>query len=211
MSQAQVDRVSEDLAAMRRVLGFRVPFEREHVWANLALAVAGLTVAVVTEWTNISSVPAVPGSGAHWAYIGLVTVPALLVLAMLAAMAHRRKDAASLLWRESRRAWVAAAIAVPVYLGFTAWAVSRGASAGMLSSSTLFLAGLFSFLGAIADRGMRHALGWAVSTMIAGVVAPSAIYESAGLLVGGWLLAGGLSSAAVMAWQLKTGSEHGAD
>ena len=96
MSQAQIDRVREDLAAMRRVLRFRLRFEREHVWANLVLALAGLVVAAVTEWTSISSVPSVRGSGVHWAYIGLVTVPALLALGVLAAVAHRRKDAAPL-------------------------------------------------------------------------------------------------------------------
>jgi len=211
MSQAQVDRVREDLAAMQRVLGFRLLFGREHVWVNLVLALAGLVVAAVTEWTNISSVPSVRGSGAHWAYIGLVTLPALLVLGMLAAVAHGRKDAAPLVWQESRRTWAVAAVAVPLYLSFAAWAVSRGASAGAITACTLFLAGLFTFVGAISDRRMRHTLGWAASTMIAGLVAPSATYESAGLLVGGWLIVGGLSSAAMMAWQLRSGSEYVAD
>jgi hypothetical protein len=130
---------------------------------------------------------------------------------MLAAVAHRRKDAAPLLWWESRRAWSVAAVAVPLYVSFAAWAVSRGASAGAITASTLFLAGLFPFVGAIADSRMRHTLGWAACTMIAGLVAPSATYESAGLLVGGWLIVGGLLSAAVMAWQLRSGCEHVAD
>jgi hypothetical protein len=211
MSQAQVDRVREDLSVMQRVLGFRHRFGREHVWANLALALAGLVVSVITQWTGISSVPTARGSGAHWGYIGLVCLPGLLVLGMLVAVARWRKAAAPFFWWESRRALIVAAVAVPLYLGFVAWAVGRGASAGAVTASTLFLAGLFPFLAAIADKSMHYTLGWAASTMIAGLAAPSATYETAGLLVGGWLIAGGLSSAALMAWQLRNGSEHVAD
>lgn len=211
MTDAHVDRVREDLAAMRLTLGFRLPFEREHVWANLALALAGAVVAALTGWTSLSSAPTTRGSLGHWMYIGLVIIPPLLVLGMMAAVAHRRRDSAPLLWRESRRAWPVAAVAALLYLGFTAWAVNRGVAAGTITTSTLFLAGLFPLVAAIADRGLRHTLGWAVATMVAGIVAPSGTYENAGLLVGGWLIIGGLSSAAVMAWQLRSRSEHVAD
>ncbi len=44
--------------------------------------------------------------------------------------------------------------------------------------------------------------------MIAGLIAPSGTYENAGLLIGSWLIVGGLSSSAVMAWQLSGRSEH---
>jgi hypothetical protein len=88
--------------------------------------------------------------------------------------------------------------------------VSRGAAAGTITASTLFLAGLYLLANALAARGLRHTLGWAVATMAAGLTAPSGTYQNAGLLVGGWLIAGGLSSAAVMAWQLRNRSKHGA-
>lgn len=132
MADPYVDRIREDLAAMRRSLGFRQPFAWEHVWANLALALAGAVVAVLTALTGISSAPLTRGSAGHWAYIGVVIIPPLLVLAILAAVAQ----------------------------------------------------------------------------MIAGLVAPSITYESAGFLVDGWLMVGGLSSATVMAWQLRSRSAH---
>ena len=44
--------------------------------------------------------------------------------------------------------------------------------------------------------------------MLAGFVAPLATYESAGLLVGGWLFCGGLSTALMMARQFRGTSMH---
>lgn len=208
MADTNVDRVHEDLAVMRLALGFRLPFEREHVWANLALALVGAIVAALTGCTSISSAPTARGSVGHWTYIGLVIIPPLLVLGMMAMLTHGRKDSSPLLRRESRRAWPVGAIAALLYLGFEAWAVGRGAAAGTITASTLFLTGLFLLTTALADRGLRHTLGWAAATMIAGLIAPLGTYENAGLLVGGWLIGGGLSSAAVMAWQLRSRSEH---
>ena len=42
MSEGNLDRVREDLAAMRQVLGLRPCFGQEHVWVSLALAVVGI-------------------------------------------------------------------------------------------------------------------------------------------------------------------------
>lgn len=56
------------------------------------------------------------------------------------------------------------------------------------------------------DAGAAPRLG--LATMIAGIIVPFGTYENAGLLVGGWLIVGGLSSAAVMAWQLRSRSER---
>ncbi len=208
MSEIYLDRVREDLAAMRRALGMRLPFEQGHIWANLALALAGAIVVALTRWTSLSSVPTTRGSLGHWMYMGVVTIPPLLALGVMAVIAHRRRDSAPLLWRDSRQAWPVAAVAAFLYLGFMAWAVNRGASAGTITASTLFLAGLFLLAPALVDRSLRHTIGWATATMIAGLSAPLGTYESAGLLIGGWLIAGGLSSAAIMVWQLRSRSEN---
>lgn len=44
MSEGDLDRVREDLAAMRQVLGLRPCFGQEHVCASLALAVIGIAI-----------------------------------------------------------------------------------------------------------------------------------------------------------------------
>lgn len=211
MKDAHVDRVREDLELMRVVLGFRAPFEQVQLWANIALAFVGVLIAALTEWTSISSVPSVHGSGAHWAYISLIIIPPILVLGMMAIVAHYRRDAAPLAWRDARRDWVIAAIAAPAYLGFVAWAAMRGASLGTTTAATLFVTGLFALLRSVTGKGMDHTTGWAASTMIAGILAPSVSYGNAGLLAGGWLLVGGLSSAAVMALHVRSTNKHVAD
>jgi hypothetical protein len=205
MSESNLDRVREDLAAMRQALGLRPPFEREYVWLSLSLGLVGIAIAALTAWTDISARPATPGSTAHWAYIALIVTPVFLVLAVMSVIARRRKGEAPLAWRDLRVSWVVAAIALPLYLGFISWAGRTGLSAAALTAATLFLAGLFSLMAAIPDRSRWYTLGWAVSTLLAGVCAPVASYENAGLVVGGWLFLGGFSTAAIMARQLRSG------
>ena len=171
----------------------------------------GVAVAAITAGTDISLKPVVRGSAVHWAYIGLLIVPVFLVLGVMAVVARRRREVAPLFWRECRQSWAIAGIAAPLYIGFTIWAVRSGLSASTLTCGTLFLVGFVSLLGGIADRTRRFTLGYAITTMVAGAVAPLASYESAGLLAGGWLILGGLSTAVIMAWQLRSRNEHGVD
>ncbi len=206
MSEANLDRVREDLAVMKRATGLRPPFEREHVWINLALAAAGIVVAALTAFTSVAAVPATPGSVAHFAYLALLVVPVLLVFSGMAVMAHRRKVHAPLLWRESRHSAVVAAVAASLYIGFLAWAVWLGVSPGDLTAATLFLAGVFSLMGALSEPRRKFVLGWAISTMLAGACSPLGTYGNAGILVGGWLLLGGLSTAGILSWQLRNRS-----
>jgi hypothetical protein len=205
MSQGNLERVREDLAVIRQALGLRLPFEREHVWLNLALAAVGAVVAALTAFTNVAAVPATQGTAAHWTYLALLVVPVLLAFSGMAVVAHRRKARAPLLWRESRQSAVAALVAGPLFLGFVAWAWWQGLSPGALTAATLFLAGLFALLGALLEPRCRYVLGWAVATLLAGVFSPQCTYGTAGVLAGGWLLLGGLSTAGILSWQLRNG------
>ncbi|HVA46901.1 MAG TPA: hypothetical protein VNH11_11090 [Pirellulales bacterium] len=203
MNEANMERVREDLAVMKQAMGLHLPFQRDHVWACLALAVVGIVMAAVTAFTRIAAVPVTQGSLAHLSYIAFVVVPVLLVIIGLGVVSYRRKALAPLLWRESRTTAVVATVAVPVYLSFLAWAVSRGISPAALTAATLFLAGLFCLLRALSEPGRLYVLGWAVSTMLAGACAPLGNYGNAGILAGAWLLVGGLFTAGIMAWQLR--------
>jgi hypothetical protein len=208
MSETNLEQVREDLAVMREALGIRLPFEWAHVWACVALSVVGMGVAVITSGTNLTVSPVVLGLSARWAYIGLLIVPVSLVLIFMTLVARSRKQDFPLFWRENRQAWAVAAVAVPLFIGFAAWIVRSGLSAGTLTASTFFVAGLYPLMSAVADRSKRYMLGWAVSTILAGAVAPLASYESAGILAGGWLILGGLSTAVIMACQLRTEGKH---
>lgn len=208
MSEKSLEQVREDLAVMRQALGLGLPFEREHVWTCLALSAVGMAVAAITGGTNIAATPVVRGSAAHWAYIGLLVVPVCLVLGVMTVVARCRREDAPSFWCEIRQSWAVAAIAVPLFIGFTIWTMMSGLSAGTLTAATLFLAGMYLLMTAVAGRSKRYMLGWAVSTILAGVIAPLASYESAGILAGGWLILGGLSTATIMAWQLRSVNEH---
>jgi hypothetical protein len=211
MSESTLERVQEDLEVVKQAMGLRRPFEWEHVWACLALGVVGLLIATITAATDIARRPVVAASQSHLAYLGLLLVPAALIMALLVALGSRRRHVAPFFWCESRRSLVVAAVIVPLYLLFAAWAARSTVAAGALTASTLFLAGLFALAGAIADPSRRHVLGFAVSTMLAGLVAPVANYESAGLLAGAWLFLGGSSTAAILAWRLRSTVAHGTD
>jgi len=168
----------------------------------------GIVVAAVTAFTNIAAVPVTQGSVVHLTYVAMLVVPVLLVFAGMGVVARRRKAISPLLWREARRSAVVAAVSVPLYVGFLVWARQNGLSPGDLTAVTLFLAGLFALMGALSGPGRRYMLGWAVSTMLAGAGSLVCSYASAGILVGGWLFLGGLSSAGIMAWQLGNRSGH---
>jgi hypothetical protein len=211
MSEGDLDRVRADLVAMRQALGLRPPFGPVHVGASLALAAVGVAVVALTAVTDVAEKPARAGSAAHWLYVALIVVPALLALAATGAIARRRRAAAPLAWGEFRAAGIAAAVAVPLYLAFVALAARGGISPGAVTAATLFLAGLFMLTGAIADRSRWHTLGWAVATLLAGACVPAARYEDAGFVAGGWLILGGLSTAALLARQLRGGSDHATD
>lgn len=199
MGDAKLDRVREDLAVMRRAAGLGLPFEWEHVWSCVALAVVGVGIAAVSVGTGISVRPSVPGSGAHLAYVALLLVPVALAFGVMGLVARRRREVAPLFWRELRLAAKVALVAVPLVVLFVVSAIRGGLSAGTLTAATLFLAGLFGLVNGLTDTGQRYTLGFAVATMLAGLAAPWATYETAGLLAGGWLIVGGLSSALIMA------------
>jgi hypothetical protein len=170
----------------------------------------GIVVAAITAFTSIATLPVTQGSVAHLTYIASLVIPVLLVFSDMAVVAHRRKALAPLLWRDTRKSAVVAVVAAPLYIGFLVWAVWNGVSPSALTAATLFLAGLFSLMGALSEPSRRYVLGWAISTMLIGACSPLGTYGNAGIMVGAWLLLGGLSTAGIMSWQLRSGSGHDA-
>ena len=75
----------------------------------------------------------------------------------------------------------------------------------------MFLLGLFMFGAAILDRSRRHWYGWAVATMLAGAASPLCSYRTSWLLVGCWLLAGGLLSLPIIALSLRREGQPNGD
>jgi hypothetical protein len=205
VSDAQLDRVREDLALMKQAVGLRPPYERDQLWTNLAMAGLGVLIAVITVCTQPTTTPPVRGSAQHLAGVAAIVIPGLIAVAALTAVSYRRRAHAPLLWRENRQSGMVVAVVAPLYVGFVVWAARHGVSAGAISIATLFLFGLFMLVSALTDQHRRFWLGWAVATMLAGVCAPLTSHAAAGYLIGGWILLGGLSTAALVAWELRRG------
>jgi hypothetical protein len=203
MSDADLNRVKEDLAIVKQAMGMHSSHQPQQLWANLSLAGLGLIIAAVTAFTGIAAQPVVQGSVAHLGYVALIVGPFLIAFLIMATFARSERSTAVLPWLEYRRSLVAAAVAVPVFIGFVIWAARHGMSVSTITAATLFLAGLFPLLSVLVDPRRLYIFGWALSTMLAGIIAPLCSYQSAGILAGVWLFCGGLSTAGIMAWQAK--------
>jgi hypothetical protein len=179
----------------------RLPFAREHVVIHLAFAVFGILVASLTLGSGVARVPA--RGGPSIVYLALMVAPVLAVFVALASGALHRRSQSRLSWRETRRSALLPLVAVPLYAGFVFWIMRRETSPAFLTAATFFLWGLISFVSALPDRSRWYSLGWAAATMLAGFFAPLVSYERAGVLVGAWLLCGGLSTALTMVLQLR--------
>jgi hypothetical protein len=110
MSDAKLDRVREDLAVMKQVVGLRQPCERDQLWTNLALAGLGVIIAVVTACTQGSATPPVRGSLQHLASVAAIVVPGLIAVATLTAVSYRRREQAPVSWRENRQSGIVVAL-----------------------------------------------------------------------------------------------------
>ncbi len=129
--------------------------------------------------------------------LGLV-VPALVVVAIMLVISYRRRGFAPSLWRENRQSLTVGAVLVPLYVAFVAWTAWLGVSAAAITVAMLFLFGMVMLGTAILDRSRRYWVGWAVATMLAGACAPLFSYKTSGLLLGGWLIIGGMSTVLIV-------------
>lgn len=205
MSQADLNRLREDLETIRHAAGMGTPFGPADVRLSLAWAAAGVPVAI---WVALQAVET-------WLLGALVVIPAgvvLLLTSRVSSKYHRDKARAPFRWREHRHQWLLAAAAVPLMGAFWLWGTHRDMSPETLTATAVFMAGLAYVIPAIVDRARLFYVGWAVPTMLLSIVGPLCGYRYIGIAVGGWLILSGLSAAAIMAWQLRTGvDDHAAD
>ena len=205
MTQTDLQRVRSDLAAMKKAAGVGLPFGGADVWLGIAWAVGGLPL---MAWTAVAPVE-------REMFVVLLGVPAAVVLVLSAWVArkyHRDRGKAPLRWQEHRFQWITAGVGVVLFGSFMIWGLARGLSPETLTTTGVFSAGLAMLIPSIVDRARMFYLGWAVSTMLFAVLAPLFGYRYLGVCVGAWLLLSGLTSALIMAWQLRTGAkEHAAD
>ncbi len=211
MSNANVDRVREDLAVMRQALGKQLPYGPKQVRDSLILAIAGAAIAAITALSGIAALPAVPGSPRNLLYGAVIVAPVMLLFFAGAAAAYRRKATQPLQWRDMRRALVTTVLFIPAFFVILHWSAKNGQSVGTFINAGVIFSGLLWLFGAFCDERYRHYWGWGVSTLLFGAIMPLGGYQTAGIFTGCWLLLGGLSTAGIMAWQLRKDPELGND
>jgi hypothetical protein len=208
MSELGIDRVREDLAVMRQALGKQPPYGWKQVRDSLILAVAGTSIALIAGLSGIAALPAEPGSPRNLLYGALIMAPVLLLFFAGGARAYRRKAVQPLEWRDMRRALVTFVLVLPLFFGFLHWSARNGQSVSTFINAGVIFSGMFWLLGAFCDERYRHFWGWGIATLLFGAVMPLGSYQTAGIFAGCWLLLGGLSTAGIMAWQLRKDREH---
>jgi len=211
MSNSGVDRVREDLAVIRQALGKQRSYGPKQVRDSLILALAGAVIAAITGLTGIATLPAEPGSPRNLLYGALIVAPVLLLFFAGGATAYRRKAVHPLEWRDMRKGLVAFVLGLPLFFVFLHWSTRNGQPVATFINAGVVFSGLIWLYGAFYDERYRHYWGWGISTLLFGAIMPLGSYQTAGVFAGCWLLLGGLSTAGIMAWQLRKDCTHGND
>ena len=201
MSQADLNRVREDLATIQHAASLDLPFGREDVRTSLWSAVCGL---FITLWAVF----------APWEYRWIVLVPlvAAVVLTILAAAEARRlMTRQPVRWREHRLSARAGLVAAPMAIGYLYWERWSGMPREMTGAASVFFFGLGALVFSVLDRRRLYYAGGAIMMAFGAAIphcSPQQVIIAGGLC---WMVAG-LVVAGIQTWQLQVdGTEHGAD
>ncbi len=195
MSEPEISRLREDLEVIRQAAGVDLPFTRRDIWVLTPLAcVAGAVIACTgwflpTEYRWVAIFPAVAMVGA-WLW--------------LVRLAHRRRAAEPVGWREARYGLVAMLLFMPIFIGFIVWEATMGMSRAAVGSSALFFLGLATAWFAVIDRTRRYYAGIAIPLIVFGLAIPYCDPRQGRVGAGLMVIAGALATAAIQVWQLHS-------
>lgn len=200
MSQADLNRIREDLATVRHAAGLELPFGNQEVRAHLWSAACGV---IMTLWAVF----------APWEYRWGIAVPiaaAVAITLRTTAEARRRRESAR--WREYRLSSAAVLVAAPLAIAYLYWERWSGMPRAMAGAASVFFFGLGALVFALLDRRRFYYAGGAIPFMIFGALIPFCSPQQ--VLIAGsvcWAV-GGLAVAGIQSWQLHLdGTQHGAD
>jgi hypothetical protein len=193
MTHDDLDRVRDDLAAIRSAAGLESAWGRRDLRTNLWLATAGLVAA-------------------GWALAPHGFWPVLGLLAFLAPVAEWLRSATSgradgyeaeRVRRDVRDSIRTLWLALPI-LALYAWCRHVGLPPLQFLGLAAFLVGSVLFMPAIGERANRPFLGWAVALMMGGLLVPLGVAPVIAVVAGAISL-GGLTSAAIVTLELRRG------
>jgi hypothetical protein len=195
MSEAELQRMREDLDTIQQAAGLALPFRWADVWQTLAMAPAGVLLAV---WAYFGPAD----------YLGIGLLP-LLLLALVAGVRHLWKPRVSELDPGVRREKLfdtVSNLAVGAGLaGYFLWAKKFGLALGVVGAVACYFLGITCFLLGLTAPARRVYFAGAVSLIPFGLMIPLCGNQQMVAAVGGLaVLLAGLTAPAILAWQLRT-------
>ena len=194
MNDVGLDRVREDLEAMKQAAGTELPFGREDLkWGWLT----GLIFVPLAVWSWF-------GPGTYMSLAIVLSLLAALPPELAIARKHRQqKDRHPSRWRETRyQALVELGVAIPAFL-LCVWAIANGTPANTMVGLLLAVGGgVLTFFG-LFSRRRRNYLGIGIACILGGVVMPWCSDQQVGLAYALMFGGGATVSTAISAWQLR--------
>jgi hypothetical protein len=194
MSEIGLDRVREDLEAMKQAAGTELPFGREDL-----------------KWGWIDGLVFVPL--AIWSYLGPGTyMSAAIILSLLAtvpgawaiARKHRQqRDRHPSRWRATRYQTLVELGSAPLVVLIAVWAIANGTPVNTMVGLALAVGGgVLTFIG-LFSRRRRYNLGIGIALILGGLAMPWCSDQQVGLVFALMFGGGATLSTAIAAWQLR--------
>jgi hypothetical protein len=191
MSEANLERVRQDLATIQEAAGLVWPFGWVDVWQALALVPAG---ALLAAWAFFGP--------ADYLVVGLVP---LVLLAVVAGIRQLGKSEPATRREKvfSRASTLAVGAGLLIYF---LWARQFGVVRGAPGSVACLFLGIMCLVLALSSPARRVYLAGTASLTPFGLVIPLCHDQQTVIAVGGLaVMVAGLAAAAILAGQLRTG------
>jgi hypothetical protein len=193
MSEADLQRLRNDLDTLHHAAGLELPFGWAEVRLCLALVPCGLVISLWSafgpseyDWLGVAPLVLVVVATAFWAFRNRAQ--------FLGTPARRR---------ENRFEAISAVVVTVGMASLVAWEKKLGLSHAVVQGAGLFVLGLMLLPLALSSRARRSGLGASLALMPYGLVLPLCTRSQAGVVGGLAVIAAGLAASAMMAYQLR--------
>ena len=211
MKQANLNRVRDDLETIKQAAGINLRLRQHDVWMSLGVAAAGIPLALTTPWQ-----PAGAWIASVWMEVALIAIPAALVFCLWAridraCVRQSPNDVRATVFWDPRAAKSILPAALAAIAFFVA-ALATGVAFRAAVASAVFILGVGMLMLPILDRSRWIYFGQAIPTLLFGLAIPLWWQHYPTLVIGGWFILHGLSTAALIQWHLyRNGYEHATD
>jgi hypothetical protein len=131
------------------------------------------------------------------------TLACWLILPFLGFLRRRTRQVRSSKKPVSMQVRIYTLVVVGFGIGFTFWARQLGLAWPVVVGSLFLIEGLAGVIASLTEWWRLSLLGHSLGLMICGAGIPFVDHASAGLIVGAGVLAGSVSSAGILYWQVR--------